>query len=179
VRAPFEFPFSSFHNLRRGKAIRCSDGCGSPVGRSARRRLPALLLKPYRRPAEARIYQGGSVMNIVELKSALEDGGFRSDGYRILEAPEESTAVGLRLPQRRGLLHDPPARQPTGQATVSSRSSNRAPLLSSAATTPASSSPRATALTFRTTHRRDGVVPRRRGGASAHSRWERGPACGL
>jgi hypothetical protein len=30
-------------------------------------------------------------MNIVELKTALEDGGFRSDGYRILEAPDEST----------------------------------------------------------------------------------------
>ena len=27
--------------------------------------------------------------NIAELKSALEDGGFRSDGYRILEAPDE------------------------------------------------------------------------------------------
>lgn len=29
--------------------------------------------------------------NIVELKSALQDGGFRPDGYRILEAPDEST----------------------------------------------------------------------------------------
>ena len=30
-------------------------------------------------------------MNIVELKSVLEDREFRSDGYRILEAPGEST----------------------------------------------------------------------------------------
>jgi hypothetical protein len=34
--------------------------------------------------------RGGSVTNIVELKSALEDAGFRFDGYRVLEAPDES-----------------------------------------------------------------------------------------